>query len=115
MSEDWRAAVVPDEVLDRPLGDLSATEFLRVLNHSSVPAAHLPLLADKKKFELWVEEDNVLKLPIREVLERIKNEKKKVELEVEDPVGPIIRWPDERTRLVEEIATVVEARLRRPA
>ena len=105
-----KAAITPDELLDRPLGDLSAAQFLQVLNHPKVTRAQFEILADKKKYELWVDEDPILKVNVGELLEKIKGEKKKVEKEIPDIVGPVIN--PERAQLVEEIATLVEQRMR---
>lgn len=111
--DDWQAAIVPDEMLDRSLSDLSAVEFLQVLHHPHV-GRHMKLVADKKKYELWVEEGPVLKLNIRQVVEKLKTEKKKAELEIPDEIGPVIRWPEiERARLVEEVADLVAIRMRK--
>ena len=111
---DGMAAIPPDELLDRPLGDLSAAEFLKVLHHPAVGRANLHVLADKKKYELWVDEDPILKLDVRQLLDRIRGEKKKVEREIPDIIGPVVNPVDiDRARLVEEIAVLVEQRLRR--
>jgi len=112
MAARGKAAITPDELLDRPLGDLSAVQLLQVLNHSSVSRAQVQLFADKKKYELWVEEDPILKVNVRELLETIKGEKKKVEREVPDIIGPVVNPEFDRAQLVEEIATLVEQRMR---
>jgi hypothetical protein len=112
MAARGKAAITPDELLDRPLGDLSAAQFLQVLNHPKVSRADFQILADKKKYELWVEEDPILKINVGELLEKIKGEKKKVEKEIPDIIGPVVNPPFERAELVEEIATLVELRMR---
>jgi hypothetical protein len=112
MAARGKAAISPDELLDRPLGDLSAAQFLQVLNHPRVSQVQFHALADKKKFELWVEEDPILKISVGELLEKIKGEKKKVEKEVPDIIGPVVNPPFERAQLVEEIAALVEQRVR---
>lgn len=108
-----KAAIPADELLDRPLGELSAFEFLQVLHHPIVGKSHIRLIADKKKYELWVDEGPVLKINVREVIVRLKTEKKKAELELDDRVGPVVNPPWEREQLVEEIAALVERRLGR--
>lgn len=41
MGDKWQAAIVPDEVLERPLAELSAAEFLKVLQHPFVPGERI--------------------------------------------------------------------------
>lgn len=75
-----------DAILDTPLEKLNAADFLTALGHQE--AAELrPILADKKKYELWVEEAPILKFTLKELLDRMRVEKKKVELEI-DPWQP---------------------------
>lgn len=113
MADRGKAAIPPDELLERPLGELSAGEFLQVLQHPAVGKANVAMLADKKKYELWVDEGPILKIDLRDLIELIKTEKKKIELEVPDRIGPVINPALAREQLVEEIATVVEQRLSR--
>ena len=80
--EDRFAAIDIDEIGDRPLGDLSAVQFLQVLSHPSLTMSHRIVLADKKKYELWVEEGPIVKLPIKEIIAKVRGEKKKVEYEI---------------------------------
>lgn len=120
-----KRAAIPADALDRPLGELNAAEFLTALEGARITAPELGILADKKKYELWVEETQVSKIPVRDLLERIRGEKKKLELEksprweyvkrdVEleiDPrhlFDPVVFGP-----LVEEIATQVANKLQR--
>ena len=113
MAARGKAAIPPDDLLNRPLGELSAVEFLQVLHHPAVGKANIAILADKKKYELWVDEGPILKINLRDVIELIKTEKKKIELEVPDRIGPVVNPPIDRAQLVEEVATLVEQRLRR--
>jgi hypothetical protein len=82
MAKDRFAAIDLDEVGNRALGDLSAVEFMQVLSHPKLTVSHRLVLADKKKYELWVEEGPILKLPIKDIIEKIRGEKKKVEYEI---------------------------------
>lgn len=76
-----RTAIPPDEILQRPLGELTAAEFLTALSHPSVDKRSLSILPDKKKYELWVEEDGIPKITVLDLLDRLRGEKKKLELE----------------------------------
>jgi hypothetical protein len=81
MAKADRTAIPPDENLQRPLGELTAVEFLTALDHPSVDKQSLAILPDKKKFELWVEEDGISKMTVVDLLDRLRGEKKKLELE----------------------------------
>jgi hypothetical protein len=78
---DKRSAIPPDELLERPIEELSAAEFIYALNHPDLDQTAVRLLPDKKKYELWVEETDVTKLTPRDLIDRLRNEKKKYELE----------------------------------
>jgi hypothetical protein len=112
MHTERYAAIDLDEIADRSLGDLSAVEFLQVLGHPKLTTTQRLILADKKKYELWVEEGPILKVPIGEILAKLRGEKKKLELEVppwmklipEDGIRDI-EWAG----LVEDIGSRMEA------
>ena len=123
MARARTAAIDPDALMDRPLGEISAADFLQVLSHPSVRHPALAILPDKKKYELWVEEGPIVKIPVREFIERLKGEKKKLELElppwfekINPPLfdkGTVYRGAElEYAQFVEEVANVVEERLR---
>jgi hypothetical protein len=123
MARARTAAIDPDALMDRPLGEISAADFLQVLSNPRVRHPALAILPDKKKYELWVEEGPITKISVRELLERLKGEKKKLELElppwfekINPPVwekGNVFQGAElEYSQLVEEIANVVEERLR---
>jgi hypothetical protein len=116
------AAIPPDEILDRPFGELSAAELLSALSHQRVPASVSALLPDKKKYELWVDEGVIDKVPLSEILRKLRLEKKKVELEklrievdrkltIEEVIDPtdILRDP----AFIEQVAEQVAAKLGR--
>jgi len=80
---------------------------------SSPQLQHLqPILADKKKYELWAEE-LLPDLNFEDLVDRLKGEKKKVELEklrverLEDPREGLIR-----PEIIEQIAEAVASRLK---
>jgi hypothetical protein len=112
MQTERYAAIDIDEIADRPLGEISAVEFLQVLSHPKLSTTQRVILADKKKYELWVEEGPVLKVPIGEIIAKLRGEKKKLELEV----PPWMKFiPEDGIRdlewggLVEDIGSRVEA------
>jgi hypothetical protein len=120
-----KAAIAADDgLLSRSLSEMSAAEFVQLLGRDDVADARsLAILPDKKKYELWVDEDAVLKRPVGELLVIVRKEKKKLELEkfriediklqVEEVVDPG-RFGDpvfDRARLVEDIASAVARKM----
>ena len=109
---DRKAAIEIDTLLDRPIAELSAGEFLTALSSPKL-GREVAMIADKKKYELWVEEGPILKLSLAELLNKIRGEKKKVELELD----PIWQWKvnppvqADYGRMVEDIAALVEQRI----
>ena len=111
-----RTAIPPDESLQRPLGELTAAEFLTALSHPSVDKQALAILPDKKKYELWVEESGIDKITVLDLLDRLRGEKKKLELEKfyiedvkmirENVIDPaqILRDPVVIDRIAEQVA-----------
>jgi len=84
-----RAAIDLDEVGEKRLGDLTAAEFIQILNHKDL-APLRGVIADKKKYELWIEE-NLPRITLGDLLERVRGEKKKLELEVPPEVGDALQ------------------------
>jgi hypothetical protein len=82
MQTERYAAIDLDEIANRSLGELSAVEFLQVLGHPKLTTTQRLILADKKKYELWIEEGSILKVPIGEIIAKLRGEKKKLELEI---------------------------------
>ena len=112
---DRRAAIELDEVLDRPLEDLNAAEFLQVLGHPRAQFPGIHFVVDKKKWELWVDEGGFSKISLGDLFGRMTNEKKKLELvSYENP--PIIGTQKPHfvggayAQLVEDVAALVEQR-----
>jgi hypothetical protein len=119
-----KKAAVDPEVLGRPLGEISAAEFVGALSESRLAAHELTVLADKKKYELWVDETPIDKISVIDLLDAVRAEKKKLELEkrpweyfkraVEFDFDPTrLRDPVIREELVSEIADEVVKRLGR--
>lgn len=119
--QPMNSAIPPDELLDRPVRELSATELLAALSHPAVAPDVAALLPDKKKYELWIDETGLPDYKLRDLLERLRGEKKKVELEkpprFEGQKMPVENVIDPRQVLIdpaviEQIADRVAARLR---
>ncbi len=111
---DAKAAIPPDDkLMGRSLGELSAVEFLQILQRGDLGIGVAQILPDKKKYELWVEESIVTKIPIGDLIDRIRKEKKKLELEklriedVIDPIGPVIN-----PAVIDQIAQQVAIKIR---
>jgi hypothetical protein len=106
MANARKAAISPDELGSTPLRQLDGEQFVQLLNHRDV-SSYATIVSDKKKYELWVEE-NLGGITVADFLDKIRGEKKKIELEkfkienivlkrvVEDP-------PDPRQWLVDPI------------
>ena len=90
-----KAAIPADEILSRSLSEISAADFLTLMTRDDlIDRSALTLLPDKKKYELWVDEDVVFKIPIGEIATRLKSEKLKMELELPDVL--LDKWRVER-------------------
>src|SRR5262245_16087572 len=120
-----KAAIPADETLSRSLSDMSAAEFVQLLGRTDiVDRRAIAMLPDKKKYELWVDEEVVLKKPVGDLLDLLKGEKKKLELEkfpieniklsIEEVVNPFERVSETvaRERLVEAVAEAVARKFR---
>jgi methyl coenzyme M reductase gamma subunit len=114
--KDRRAAIDMDAMMKRSLNDISAADFIRVLGHRDLSKL-APIVADKKKLELWIDEGPVFEVPIEELLDKIRGEKKKLELEVPDFYGPVVNPAGLRQldygQLVQDVAALVEKRMAR--
>lgn len=108
----YKAAIDVDAALQKPLGEISAAQFLQVLAHPKVGGAKFGVFADKKKYELWVDEKDIFTTPVGDIIQRLRGEKKKVELEIPNHV-PIGDPAIDRAALVEELATRLAERLGR--
>jgi hypothetical protein len=85
MANGKTAAIVADKLLDSPLKQLTATQFIDAL-HAKDMTADLPMWSEKKKYELEIEPvlDKLRLRDFIEIIERVKGEKKKVEYEIPD-------------------------------
>jgi hypothetical protein len=88
-----RAAIDPDALLDRSLSEISVADLIQAVSAGGLRDRSIVLLPDKKKYELWVDEGPILKLPLREVLEKLRGEKKKLELELPFDILGRLGWP----------------------
>ena len=119
--EKKKPAFDPDTILSKSLDQVSASDLLQALQHGGIGIGHLTVWPEKKKYELWVEPENLGKVDVGRFLDIIRGEKKKVELEKypglegwRDPLGAVINPPDIRLdQLADRVAHLVEARLRR--
>lgn len=74
------AAIDLEEIRETPLAELTADRFLAALDEEKV-LNYLPYWPEKKKYELWVEPENIGRIPFERIIDIIKAEKKKTELE----------------------------------
>ena len=112
MSAPKEAAIRPDkDLLNKQVQDLSAVQLIDALNVSRSPSAGV-ILADKKKYELWIEENPIIpRLTVAELLEKLEVEKKKVELELPPGIRDVVNPPDFE-QLVERVAETVLEKLK---
>lgn len=112
-----RAAIDFEEIEDTPLQELSADRFLEALSRENL-LSYLPLWPEKKKYELYVEPENIGRIPVGRIRDILKGEKKKVEYEL--PWGglgdgrpqPMPFDPGRYEGLVSHLADELEGRLR---
>lgn len=98
MAEDRRAAIDLDAVEDKPLNTLSAADFLTALGGAGGIGVHaMRFWPEKKKYELYVEPENLGKVTVGTILKGVR-EKKKVELE-KDPRPEIHKLPGAEVEL----------------
>lgn len=119
MSKGKKAAIDLDEIKDKKLDEISASEFLSALKEGGASLDHLTVWPEKKKVELYVEPENWGNFHVDDILDVIKNEKKKTELEK----NPMESWRDPRRtpdprnmtydQLLNRLATDLEERFRK--
>lgn len=100
MSPEKKAAIDPDTLSEKTLGEISAADFLTALNVGGDAIQQIALWPEKKKIELLVEPENMTKLNVRDVLIRIRLEKKKLELE---KFPGLENWRDPRENLYDDL------------
>ena len=81
MAQAKKAAIDLDNIGEKTLNEISAADFLNALNAGGVALQNITLWPEKKKIELYVEPENLGKINVRDVIIRIRAEKKKLELE----------------------------------
>jgi hypothetical protein len=111
MSGEKRAAIDMDAIGDKPLGELSAADFLAALDAGGMSLHHLAVWPEKKKVELWTEPEDFGRVRVGDLVNVIRGEKKKVEREL--PPGFDSGFFDSArySALLDRIAREVESRL----
>jgi hypothetical protein len=87
------AAIEADTVSERDIASITAKDFLTILDREGLGAGSLNLLPEKKKVELHLEPEWTKALKVKDLVKALKNEKKKVELELPLGVGAYINPP----------------------
>jgi hypothetical protein len=118
VSEKKKASINFEEAAEKQLDQISASDFLAALDAGGLSPRNLTVWPEKKKVELLAEPENFSGLRVRDVLDVLRNEKKKLEIEWHKPPGPEGQI-DPRFHyevifedLVDRVARNVEARLR---
>lgn len=77
------AAIEPDATEDREIGQITAKDFLNILDKEGLGAGALSnVLPEKKKLELYTEPEWTKAIKVKDLVRVLKTEKKKTELEV---------------------------------
>lgn len=91
MSTEKRAAIDLDAISQKKLSEISAADFITALNAGGISLqAQLRIWPEKKKVELFVEPENLGGVSVGDLLNVVRAEKKKVELE-KNPVAEIVK------------------------
>jgi hypothetical protein len=106
-----RAAIDLEEIRQTPVGQLTADKFLAALEEEKALSL-LPYWPEKKKYELWVEPENIGVIPFERIIDILKGEKKKVEYEFEFPFDRL-RDPQSYDALLNRLTLDIESRLRK--
>ena len=115
MSKPKKAAIDLDAIGSKTLAEISAADFLAALEQADVSIQRLVGLPEKKKYELWIEPEDQPPPPptVGGVIDWVRTEKKKVELEVPPAFGAWKKIQEVRyNELVARVARDVEATLR---
>lgn len=107
---EYRSAIPPEEVVRRPLSELTALDFIAAISSSRFDQRLVGFLPEKKKIELWTDESGIGGLNLADLFDRLRGEKKKLELahERDTYFGDALRESD----VIEQIAEVVAQKLR---
>ena len=105
MPQAKRAAIDLDEISTRQLGEVTAADFLAALHAGGLSAGHLTVWPEKKKVELWLEPEDFRRIQVGPIINVIRVEKKKRELEFDPwlPGDPVRTLPDILTRLARDL------------
>jgi hypothetical protein len=79
-----KAAIDFEKIMETPLNAISAADFLTALEQNG-QARHLMYWPEKKKYELFLEPERLPEITIGRLIDILKGEKKKAELEKLDP------------------------------
>ena len=113
MPQQKKAAIDIDALGDKTLGEVSAADFLTALNAGGLTVQHLAVWPEKKKVELWIEPEDLVRVDLKDIIVRIRVEKKKLELE---KFPGFENWRDPRDLpyedLLNRLTRDIEARLR---
>ena len=113
MAQAKKAAIDLDNLGEKTLSEISAADFLTALNAGGVALQGVTVWPEKKKLELYVEPENLGKVNVKDVIIRIRAEKKKLELE---KMPGFEHWRDPRDFLYDDLLNRltqdIEARLR---
>jgi hypothetical protein len=113
MEKAKKAAIDIDQVRSKTIQEVSAADFLAALEEADVSVQQLVGLPEKKKVELWVEPEDPPSLTTGDLIDWIRAEKKKVELEVPPDFEDWQKVRETRyNELVTRVAKDVEAKLR---
>jgi hypothetical protein len=90
-----RPAIESDDVAsaERDIGQISAKDFLNILDKEGLGSGSLNLLPEKKKYELYLEPEWTKAIKVKDLVRVLKAEKKKVELELPFDLGARVNPP----------------------
>ena len=90
-----KPAIESDDVsaAERDIGQISAKDFLNLLDREGLGASSLNLLPEKKKLELYLEPEWTKAIKVSDLVRVLKTEKKKVELELPLDLGARVNPP----------------------
>ena len=81
-SSSRKAAIDADKLAERGIGEITARDFLNILDREGLGAGSLKVLPEMKKVALYLEPEWVPDIKVHDLVRALKVEKKKVELEI---------------------------------
>ena len=81
-----KAAIEPDDIGAKPLSQVTGEQLVNALKADGYTLRHLTYWPEKKKVEYWTQPETVRDLKVKDLLDIIRNEKKKLEYEVDPPI-----------------------------